>query len=69
MTRKKEMEEKIRTMTTIVLKLGERVKRERGGRAEAGGEERELSPLEKELDYKSLTLYTLEKNFFKMMRK
>ena len=28
-----------------------------------------MTPLEKELEYKSLTLYTLEKNFFKLMQK
>ena len=34
MSRKAAMEEKIKAMTTIVLKLGQRVKREKTGRRE-----------------------------------
>lgn len=53
-------------MTTIVVKLGDRVKRENGGRVTG---DRELTPLQKDLQYKSLVLLTYEKNYFKMVNK
>lgn len=61
-------------MTTLLLKLNEKVKREgvgdaRDERSPLKDDElqKQMSPLEKELEYKKLIVYTFEKNFFKLV--
>lgn len=74
------MEENLKAMTTLTLKLHEKVKRERanpdpkGSNREAINDEidpeeaeEQRSPLEKELEYKKLVVYAFEKTFFKMV--
>jgi hypothetical protein len=70
------MENDLKQMTTLVLKLSEKAKRERGGRREAERsplrdeverEDEAMGPLEKELEYKKLVVYTFEKNYFKLV--
>lgn len=70
-------------MTALVMKLDQKVKRkvnreedsperrtdrEKDKYYQVEGEEQE-SPLEKELEYKMLTLYTLEKTYFRLTKK
>jgi hypothetical protein len=74
---KDSMEADLKQMTTLVLKLSEKAKRERGQRREGErmalrdelgeDEEGQMGPLEKELEYKKLIVYTFEKNFFRLI--
>jgi ribosomal protein L28 len=67
---KRVMEQNLKQMTSIVLKLDQKVKREVSTQQEEGKrtkegkyyqveQEEKMSPLQKELEYKTLTLYTL----------
>lgn len=81
------MEDGLRQMTSITLKLFEKIKRQndngkvkpasgkkKNGYDEALNEEitsqeidEAMSPLQKELEYKKLIVYTFEKNYFKLI--
>jgi hypothetical protein len=86
MDSKATMEANLKQMTTLLLKLSEKVKREKAnmdvkGTAKKGRKqtdiltdeidpeevEEQMSPLEKELEYKKLIVYTFEKTFFKLV--
>lgn len=87
MQNKNNMEDGLRQMTSITLKLFQKIKRQNGevkskpasakkrnGYEEALNEEitsqqidEAMSPLQKELQYKKLIVYTFEKNYFKLI--